>query len=72
MVYQGRVQGGVIVLEEGVQLPEGQEVSVTAHPKHPPRGTHSIFDIPTISLGGAREGAFDRENLLDEMLEGRI
>lgn len=27
--YRGRVQGGQVVLEEGVQLPEGATVTVT-------------------------------------------
>jgi hypothetical protein len=30
MVAHGHVQNGVIVLDNGVQLPEGQEVTVTA------------------------------------------
>lgn len=30
MMARGHVEKGVIVLDEGVQLPEGQEVTVTA------------------------------------------
>ncbi len=30
MVAKGRVKNGVVVLSEGVQLPEGQEVTVLA------------------------------------------
>jgi hypothetical protein len=32
MVAKGRVQNGVVVLAEGVHLPEGQEVTVLAPP----------------------------------------
>jgi hypothetical protein len=71
MVYAGTVQGGVIVLENGVQLPEGQSVSVSPV-ETPKKSGHSILDIPTVSLGEAREGAFDYDDLLDEMLEGRV
>lgn len=30
MVARGHVQNGVIVLDDGVQIPEGQEVTITA------------------------------------------
>jgi hypothetical protein len=29
MIVRGHVQNGVVILDEGVQLPEGQKVSVT-------------------------------------------
>ncbi len=32
MVVRGRVQHGVVVLADGVRLPEGQEVTVLASP----------------------------------------
>jgi hypothetical protein len=70
MVAWGRVQNGVVVLADGVSLPEGQQVAVLAAS---PSGskTHSILDIPAISLG-AVAGSFPAdEDLLDEMLEGR-
>ena len=31
MAVHGRVQNGVVVLDNGVRLPEGQEVTVLAH-----------------------------------------
>ena len=37
MVARGRVQDGVVVLDNGVRLPEGQEVTVLAHATVPPR-----------------------------------
>ena len=39
MVAHGRVQNGVVVLDNGVCLPEGQEVTVLRMaPCHPSRG----------------------------------
>ena len=35
MVYRGKVQGGAIVLEPGVHLPEGAEVRVEVDPRDP-------------------------------------
>jgi hypothetical protein len=72
MVSRGHVQNGVVVLAEGVRLPEGQEVTVlvpdTALEE---RKAHSILEIPPVSLGAlARPFAVD-DDLLGEMLEGR-
>jgi hypothetical protein len=70
MVARGRVQNGVVVLTDGVRLPEGQEVTVLA----PPSGgapAHSIQDIPPISLGSVVSPATANDDLLAEMLEGR-
>ena len=50
MVARGRVQNGVVVLADGVRLPEGQEVTVLAPPPAGPPA-HSILDIPAVSLG---------------------
>ena len=36
MVARGRVQDGVVVLDNGVRLPEGQEVTVLVHATVPP------------------------------------
>ncbi len=57
MVAHGRVQDGVIVLDNGVRLPEGQEVTVLAHATVPPAPriegsqSHCVLDIATVSLG---------------------
>ena len=70
MVARGRVQNGVVVLAEGACLPEGQEVTVLASsPASPP--THSILDIPPVSLGRVLLAATAEDDLLGEMLEGR-
>lgn len=69
MVARGRVQNGVVVLADGVRLPEGQEVTVLAPPMAESKG-HSIVDIPPVSLGSV-VGSFTGDDLLGEMLEGR-
>ena len=70
MVTQGRVLNGVVVLADGVRLPEGQDVTIFA-PSPSVSKTHSILDIPTVSLGSLQRPFADGEGLLDEMLEGR-
>src|SRR5260370_29315071 len=50
MVARGRVQNGVVVLAEGVSLPEGQEVTVLVPPIFESKA-HSILDIPPVSVG---------------------
>ena len=69
MVARGRVQDGVVVLTDGVCLPEGQEVTVYA-PLPAGSPTHGILDIPPVSLGSVVLSPAD-EDLLGEMLEGR-
>jgi hypothetical protein len=75
MVARGHVQNGVVVLDDGVRLPEGQEVTVlgTAMASAAPQNAvrpHSVLDIPPASLGAVLSvpGADD---LLGEMLEDR-
>jgi hypothetical protein len=70
VVVRGRVQNGVVVLDDGIRLPEGQEVTVLAYPTegaHP----HSVLDIPPVSLGPLRGPLTAGDDLLGEMLEGR-
>jgi hypothetical protein len=76
MVARGRVQNGVVVLYDGVLLPEGQEVTVlaggTAAAAPPRQGSpHSVLDIPAVSLGSMLNCPTSSDDLLDEMLEGR-
>jgi hypothetical protein len=76
MVARGRVQNGVVVLEEGVHFPEGQEVTVlgpsttTATSSSPPP-SHSVLDIPVVSLGSVLHTLTADDDLLGEMLDGR-
>jgi hypothetical protein len=69
MVALGRVQNGVVVLADGVRLPEGQEVTVLA-PAEAGFPGHGILDIPTVSLGALVCPMTADDDLLDEMLEG--
>jgi hypothetical protein len=77
MITRGRVQNGVVVLNDGVRIPEGQEVTILAPDKTPngPLGEgsqrHSILDIPAISLGPVLRPLAGDDDLLGEMLEER-
>jgi hypothetical protein len=75
MVARGRVQDGVVVLDEGVRLPEGLEVMVLAPDKAATlsrgQGSHSVLDIPTFSVGKVLKPLTSDDDLLGEMLEGR-
>lgn len=70
MVVRGRVHKGVVVLAEGVRLPEGQEVTVLAPPTASSEA-HSIMDIPSVSLGSVVTPFPADDDLLGEMLENR-
>jgi hypothetical protein len=75
MIARGRVHKGVVLLDDGVRLPEGQEVTVWAPEKvaipsdAAPR--HGILDIPPVSLGQVLRPLTDDDDLLGDMLEGR-
>jgi hypothetical protein len=61
------------VLNKGVQLPEGQEVTVlvpAAWPADPQ--SHSILDTAPVSLGVMLRPLTAEGDLLGEMLEGRL
>jgi len=70
MVARGRVQNGVVVLADGVRLPEGQEVTVLTPPMAESEAL-SIHDIPPVSLGSVLRPVTAEDDLLGEMLEGR-
>jgi hypothetical protein len=71
MVARGHVKNGVVVLDEGVTLPEGQKVTV--HMLRPSnRKGHSILDIPAVSVGAILRPLTSEDDLLGEMLEGRF
>ena len=73
MIARGHVQNGVVVLDGGVRLPEGQEVTVLAPelPLSPGLPPHSCLDIPPVSLGHMLRPLTADDDLLGEMLEGR-
>jgi hypothetical protein len=70
MVARGHVKNGVVVLDEGVNLPEGQEVTVHSPPVAESR-SHSVLDIPPVSIGAMLRPLTSDDDLLGEMLEGR-
>jgi hypothetical protein len=77
MVFSGRVQNGVVVLNDGVRLPEGQEVTVIASVTVPagsaakgPR-TYSVLDIESASVDAVLRPLTSDDDLLGELLEGR-
>jgi hypothetical protein len=72
MVIRGRVQNGVVVLDDGVLLPEGLEVTVLGHgTASPAPSSHSVLDIPAVSLGPVLRTPDADDDLLGEMLEAR-
>ena len=72
MVAQGHVKNGVVVLANGVRLPEGQEVIVFAPGAWPTVARpHSLLDIAPVSLGAGLRPLKAEDDLLGEMLEGR-
>lgn len=77
MVARGRVQNGVVVLEEGVRLPEGEEVTVLTIMKPPAAASgegvagHGVLDIPPVTIGSVLRPLSSDDDLLGEMLEGR-
>jgi hypothetical protein len=77
MVARGRVQNGVVVLDEGVRLPEGQEVIVLGPGMAPAAPSlsgslpHSVLDVPVVSLGPVLHTLTADDDLLGEMLDER-
>jgi hypothetical protein len=77
MTARGRVHNGVVVLDDGVCFPEGQEVTVVGHGTAPAgpslegSPSHSVLEIPTVSLGAVLCARTPDDDLLGEMLEGR-
>ena len=77
MVIRGRVQEGVVVLDNGIRLPEGEVVTVLA-PETARAGaqtgslpSHSVLDIPPVSVGVVLRPMTSDDDLLGEMLEDR-
>ncbi len=72
MVAHGRVRNGVVVLDDGVRLPEGQGVTVLVPSERSEQRPHSLLDIPPVSLGSVLRPIRPDDDLLGEMLEGRV
>ena len=71
------MKDGVIVLDEGLFLPEGLVVDVVVPSTGPAPGSmgarlpHSVLDIPTVHVGAVLRPLTSDDDLLEEMLEGR-
>jgi hypothetical protein len=74
MFAHGRVQNGVVALDDCVRLPEGQEVTVLAHgtvptaPRMEGSPSHSVLDVATVTLGSVLRPLTSDDDLLGEML----
>ncbi len=68
MIAHGRIKNGVVVLDDGTRLAEGQEVTV-----HVPTQAreHSLLDVAPVSLASVLQPVTPDADLLGEMLEGR-
>lgn len=72
MIVRGRVQNGVVVLDEGVHLPDRMEVIVLGtDTASATRLAHSVLDIPAVLLGPVLHVPTAEDELLGEMLDGR-
>lgn len=75
MVVRGRVRNGVVVLDDGVLLPEGLDVTLLTTDKGTSldmgRGRHSVLEISPISVGAVLHPLTSEDDLLGEML-GRL
>lgn len=72
MVARGRLRNGVVVLDNGAHLPEGQEVMVLTPVTVPQNAQpHGILDIAPVSVGAVLHPFTADDDLLGNMLEGR-
>jgi hypothetical protein len=73
MIARGYVQNGVVVLADGFNLEEGDEVTVITAPTKPTVATlveaHSLLDIAPVRVGAILPGFAADNDLLGEMLE---
>ena len=72
MVARGHVKNGVVVLDNDVRLPEGQEVTVLTNGGLASKlSPHSVLDIAPVCLGAVLRPLSSDDDLLGEMLEAR-
>ncbi len=72
MVTRGQVKNGVVLLANGVRLPEGQEVTVLSPDESPTIAPpHGIVEIEPVSLGAPLRPITVEDDLLGDMLEDR-
>ena len=72
MATRGQVKNSVVVLANGVRLPEGQEVTVLVPGAWPTIARpQSILEIAPVSVGAVLRPLTAEDDSLGEMLEGR-
>ena len=74
MVSSGQVRNGVVVLDDGFRLPEGERVAILSRDSvfaTTCQKPHSILDIPPVSVGAVLRPLANDDDLLGEMLETR-
>jgi hypothetical protein len=77
MTIRGRVKNGVVILDDGVRISEGEEVTIFAPDSVPANlpsecsRPHSVRDIAPVSLGPVLRTLNPDDDLLGEMLEDR-
>ena len=70
MTYRGIIKGGTIVLDPGVELPEGQRVSIRV--EMPTPAADSVIDDPLLALPdlAVETGVDDLATNIDHYLYG--
>ncbi len=71
MVARGGLQNSVVVLDDGVRLPERREGAVLAPGTAPAASPHRILDVPPVGPGPASHAPAAAADLLGELLGGR-
>ena len=63
MTYRGKVSGGVVVLEEGAQLPEGTAVNVEPVEKNATASAReSVYEVLAERYESGRSDGAERHN----------
>lgn len=70
MTYRGKVEHGVVVLDPGVELPEGAQVTVEFEPKEAPAGDQSVDPLVNMSRLAVETGIRDLATNIDHYLYG--
>lgn len=69
-ILEATYDNGVLKLDQPLPLKDQEKVRVTVESLTP--GQHSLLDIQPVSLGGLLTPAATDDDLLGEMLEGRV
>lgn len=70
MTYRGRVEHGVVILDPGVELPEGAQVTVEVEPKEVPAVDQSADPLARMPSLAVETGIRDLAANIDHYLYG--